>query len=31
MVGGENAAGVASGRFSNLSNINTVNTAMKRE
>jgi hypothetical protein len=26
-----NAAGVAPGRFSNLSNINTIITAMKRE
>jgi hypothetical protein len=30
-IGGGNAAGVAPGHFSNLSNINTINTAMKRE
>jgi hypothetical protein len=30
-IGGENAAGVALGRFSTLLNINTIITAMKRE
>jgi hypothetical protein len=30
-IGGGNAAGVALGRFSNLSDINTIDTAMKRE
>jgi hypothetical protein len=30
-IGGGNAAGVATGRFSNLSDINTIDTAIKRE
>jgi hypothetical protein len=30
-IGGGNTAGVAPGRFSNLSNITTIDTAMKRE
>jgi hypothetical protein len=30
-IGGGNAAGVALGCFSTLSNINTIDTAMKRE
>jgi hypothetical protein len=30
-IGGGNAAGVAHGRFSNLSNITTIDIAMKRE
>jgi hypothetical protein len=30
-IGGENATGVALGCFSNLSDINTIDTAMKRE
>jgi hypothetical protein len=30
-IGGENAVGVALGRFSTLSDINTIITAMKRE
>jgi hypothetical protein len=30
-IGGENAAGVAPGHFSTLSDVNTIITAMKRE
>jgi hypothetical protein len=30
-IGGGNAAGVAPGRFSTLSDVNTIITAMKRE
>jgi hypothetical protein len=30
-IGGGNDAGVAPGCFSNLSNITTINTTMKRE
>jgi hypothetical protein len=30
-IGGGNATGVAPERFSNLSDINTIDTAMKRE
>jgi hypothetical protein len=30
-IGGGNAAGVTPGCFSNLSDINTIDTAMKRE
>jgi hypothetical protein len=30
-IGGGNTNGVAPGRFSNLSNITTIDTAMKRE
>jgi hypothetical protein len=30
-IGGGNIAGVAPKRFSNLSDINTIDTAMKRE
>jgi hypothetical protein len=30
-IGGENAVGVAPGRFSTLSDVNTIITAMKRE
>jgi hypothetical protein len=30
-IGGGNTAGVAPGCFSNLSDINTINAAMKRE
>jgi hypothetical protein len=30
-IGGENAVGVTLRRFSNLANINTIDTAMKRE
>jgi hypothetical protein len=30
-IGGANAAGVTPGRFSTLSDVNTIITAMKRE
>jgi hypothetical protein len=30
-IGGENAAGVTPGRFSTLSDVNTIITTMKRE
>jgi hypothetical protein len=30
-IGGGNAAGVTPGRFSTLSNVNTIMTSMKRE
>jgi hypothetical protein len=30
-IGGRNIAGVAHGRFSTLSDVNTIITAMKRE